>query len=154
MCLQDQTTVVVKLYRHLPFPYLQVHCMLYALWMFDTHWWLVDILSANQECCLVHLLGNRVQKPSWDWIQVFFFSSYCPQAPPTLFSRWTRICGCIPLYKSQTKNTHKKKKTVKGELNVFSRELIELLITEKAIAYKSCSCDKIESSCMNDLHKV
>lgn len=96
--------------------------------------------------------GDRVQKPSWDWIQVFFFSSYCPQAPPTLFSRWTTICGYIPLYKPQTKKT--KKKTVKGELNVFSRELIELLITKKAIAYKSCWCDKIESSCMNGLHKV
>lgn len=81
-----------------------------------------------------------------------FFSSYCPQAPPTLFSRWTTICGYIPLFKPQTKNT--KKKTVKGELNVFSRELIELLITKKAIAYKLCWCDKIESSCMNGLHKV
>lgn len=81
-----------------------------------------------------------------------FFSSYCPQAPPTLFSHWTTICGYIPLYKPQTKNT--KKKAVKGELNVFSRELIELLITKKAIAYKSCWCDKIESSCMNGLHKV
>ena len=47
-----------------------------------------------------------------------------------------------------------KKKTVKGELNVFSRELIELLITKKAIAYKSCWCDKIEPGCMNGLHKV
>ena len=37
-----------------------------------------------------------------------FFSSYCPQAPPTLFSRWTTICGYIPLYKPQTKNTKKK----------------------------------------------
>lgn len=49
-----------------------------------------------------------------------FFPSYCPQAPPTLFSRWTRIHGHIPLYKSQTKNT--KKNRLKGELNsVFQR---------------------------------
>ena len=39
----------------------------------STDLWLVDILSANQECCLVYPLGNRVKKPSWDWIQVFFF---------------------------------------------------------------------------------
>lgn len=50
----------------------------------------------------------------------WFFSSYCPQAPPTLFSCWTRIHGHIPLYKPQTKSPPKNR--LKGELNsVFQR---------------------------------
>jgi len=127
--------------------------MLYALWMFDIHWWLVDILSANQECCLVHLLGNWVQKPSWDWIQVFFFLPIALQAPSTLFSRWTRIHGHIPLYKPQMKNIPKKKTVERWAKFCFPENSL-ISDYKKAIAYKLCWCDKIESSCTNDLHKV
>ena len=53
--------------------------------------------------------GTEFKNPRGiEYMHVFFFSSYCPQAAPTLFIRWTRTHGHIPLYKPQTKNTHKK----------------------------------------------
>lgn len=102
---QDQTTVVVKLYRYLPFPYLQPY-VVYTLNVW--HALMVGWHSISQSGMLFGpSAGEQSSKTLVGLNTGVFFSSYCPQAPPTPFSRWTRIHEHIPLYKPQTKNKKK-----------------------------------------------
>ena len=101
--------------------------------------------------------GTEFKNPRGIEYRCFFFLPIAPRPlPPCLVvgQGFVAISHFTNHKRKTHTHTHTQKKTVKGELNVFSRELIELLITKKAIAYKSCWCDKIESSCMNGLHKV
>lgn len=114
---QDQTTVVVKLYRYLPFPYLQpyVVCTL-NVW----HPLMVGWHSISQSGML--FCSSAAEQSSKTLVGlntgVFFsFYMYCHQSPPTLFSRWTRMHRHIPLSKPLTKNTPKKRERLKGELH-------------------------------------
>ena len=107
--------IKLKLYRYLPFPYLQpyVVCTL-NVW----HPLMVGWHSISQSGMLFGSSAGEQSSKTLVGLNTGVF--FLIPIAPTLFSCWTRIHGHIPPYKPQTKN--KKKKRLKGELNsVFQR---------------------------------